>query len=57
MTYSVRFEVDEEMTWENRLDNYVVLALSDKKTEAQWTQFIVTLVLLVFMTLAVVWAL
>ena len=31
-TYSVRFEIDEEMSWEHRLDNYVVLAISQKKT-------------------------
>ena len=33
-TYTISFEIDNELCWEHRLDNYVVLAVSKKHSGA-----------------------
>ena len=55
-TYSIKYVVQDELDWEHRLDNYF-LNQDFMNKGISWWQMTITVLVLVFMTVAVVWAL
>ena len=55
-TYSIKYVVQDELVWEHRLDNYFMNQDFMHKG-ISWWQMTITVLVLIFMTVAVVWAL